>query len=96
MATEHHAVHEGDDSQETGTLWRRADGRPLTAFELKVYARAGLSPEEALQWANAGFEPYYTGQLREAGADLVMALRVREMGLNLKQAFPAWSRPLGR
>ena len=82
MATEHHAVHEGDDSQETGTLWRRADGRPLTAFELKVYARAGLSPEEALQWANAGFEPYYTGQLREAGADLVMALRVREMGLN--------------
>ena len=63
-------------------VWRRADGRPLKAFELKVYARAGLSPLEALEWADAGFEPYQTEQLREAGAEFETARRLSQLGLD--------------
>jgi len=74
-------VGEGEDD-EGGAVWRRADGRPLTPFELTVYRRAGLSPAEALEWADAGFAPYQTEQLREAGADLETAQRVRRLGLD--------------
>ncbi len=62
-------------------LWR-GDGRPLTPFELTVYARAGLSAVEALEWADAGIKPYQAEGFRAAGADLATALRVRGFGLD--------------
>ena len=72
------------EPEESGTIWQRADGRPLKALELKVYSRAGLVPAEALKWANAGFEPYTEtrAKLREAGADLETAKRLRQLGLD--------------
>jgi hypothetical protein len=62
-------------------LWR-GDGRPLTPFELTVYARAGLSAVEALEWADAGIKPYQAEGFRAAGADLATALRFRASGLD--------------
>lgn len=71
-----------DASDETGPVWRRADGTPLTELELRIYERAGLLPAEAVEWANEGFEPYATENLRGAGADLPLALHLRALGLS--------------
>lgn len=77
-------MSEAGEGAENEPVWRRADGRPLTELDLRVYARAGLTPAEALVWANAGFEPYATERLRDAGVDLTLATQLREHGLSAR------------
>jgi hypothetical protein len=69
--------------------WVRANGRSLTALELKIYGRAGLSGAEALDWANAGLAPYATESFRQAGHDLATATRAHALGLTSHDAVLA-------
>jgi len=75
---EDHAANTGDGDSEPG------DAHRLSATDLKIYARAGLTPAEAQAWADAGFPPYRTGLFREAGSDLPTAIRLRELGMDYR------------
>lgn len=74
------------DDAGDGQRWLRADGRELTALDLKIYRRAGLSPQQALEWADAGLMPYATESFREAGHDLATARKAHDLGLTSRDA----------
>lgn len=60
---------------------RRSDGRELKAFELSVYARAGLSATEAVRWADAGIGAYQAESYRAVGLDLAGARQWWQAGI---------------
>ena len=81
-----------DKANATGPgTFHRADGRPLTAFELKVYGRAGLAPQDAVAWADAGIEPYQAEAFRAVGLDLAQAAAWAERGVS-GQRYTSWVR----
>lgn len=59
---------------------------PLSSFQLKVYARAGLDPQEAERWAGAGISHYQAEGYRTAGLDLDTALQWSETGIGGTEA----------
>ena len=54
---------------------RYPEGDAVSTFDFKVYARAGLSRTEALEWAAAGVRPYQAEGFAAAGIDLATAAR---------------------
>jgi hypothetical protein len=70
-----------DDTARAPDRFVRSDGRSLSAFELKVYARAGLGVVEAAQWSDAGIGPYEAEVWRAAGVDLPTARRWQRRGV---------------
>lgn len=54
---------------------RYPEGDAVSTFDFKVYARAGLSRTEALEWAAAGVRPYQAEGFAAAGIDLDTAAR---------------------
>jgi hypothetical protein len=78
------------DAVESETF-RRADGRLLTALQLKVYARAGLTPQEGVVWADAGIEPYQAEAFRAMGVALADASSWVERGVS-GQRYASWVR----
>jgi hypothetical protein len=60
--------------------------RAVSDFELKIYARAGLTAEEAQQWADAGIGPYQAGGYRSAGLTLEDAQRCWQAGISGTEA----------
>jgi hypothetical protein len=80
-----------DDPGVAAETFRRADGRSLTAFELTVYGRAGLTRQEAVAWADAKIEPYQAEAFRAMGLDLAEATAWVERGVS-GQRFASWVR----
>ena len=60
-------TEEEDQTQPPG---RFPDGEVISTFNYKVYARAGLSRDEADEWAARGVRPYHAEAFRQAGFDI--------------------------
>lgn len=71
----------GRDEPETDVEYLGADNRPLSAFDLKVYGRAGLSPSEASQWAKGRVTPYQAETFRAADISLDDAVAYTAEGM---------------
>jgi hypothetical protein len=57
-------------------------GEGLDDYARNVFARAGLSPEQGLQWVNHGFGPLVAETMVKLGVSLPTAVRGRALGLD--------------
>ena len=60
---------------------RFPDGEVISTFNYKVYARAGLSRDEADEWAARGVRPYHAEAFRQAGFDMDEAAALSALGV---------------
>ena len=71
-------TEEEDQTQPPG---RFPDGEVISTFNYKVYARAGLSRDEADEWAARGVRPYHAEAFRQAGFDMDEAAALSALGV---------------